>query len=444
MRQAERVERNGHPDLRTPDEWAAQLAGGDPGGQTAALLETLDVDRLSPRGRIDALAVMERHLAWIAALQVHLLSRIEADTDSVLSPAGSVDEQVLRHWDFAAEEVACVLRISNDNAAERLATARQLAERYPTTLGLLERGEICYMQARNLVEGCRVLDPEVAARVEAVMVTKMPAQATGQSSSTLRRQIIKADPAGFQDRHQRRKKERQIIRYPQDDGMVTWGALVPAELGAQFDQAVDVHAATFPADDRTLSQRRVDALADLILNRPTTPATGAQGGRAAAVVQVTVPLDVLIGTSDSPAHLKGYGPIAAPQARGIAFTEGTIWRRLITEPTTGLLVKTDPTVYHPTAETQRHVIARDRNCMFPTCRMPANRCDLDHIKEFDHQHPEKGGTTEPANLIPLCRRHHLMKHRGHWRVVRDDNTGIATWTSPTGHAYPSPPHSYQE
>ncbi|WSV09061.1 HNH endonuclease [Streptomyces sp. NBC_01020] len=416
----------------------------------------MESKKLSPRGRIDALAVLERHAAWFAARQVHLLADIAAHAESAPpSSERDIDTQLLNNGDYATEEVACALRISNATATERLQIAKELAGHYANTLGLLEGGEICYMQARNLANACRVLEPKAAARVETAMATRMPTQATGQSSRALRRQVIKADPEGYQRRLELRTKEREIVRYPQDDGMITWGATVPADLGARFDQAVDAHATTLVVDGRTLSQRRVDALADLILNRPALPSGSSASAESeapqglsrrptTALVHVTVPLDVLIGVSEDPAELKGYGPITATQARTIAFAEGTIWRRLITHPKTGLLIKTDPATYSPTAEAERHVIARDQQCAFPSCRMPAQRCDLDHVKEFDHDHPESGGKTVPENLIPICRRHHLMKHRGNWTVTRDAVTGITTWVSPTGHIYLNTPRNYAE
>lgn len=121
-----------------------------------------------------------------------------------------------------------------------------------------------------------------------------------------------------------------------------------------------------------------------------------------------------------------------------------MWRRLLTDPGSGMVVKTDPVTYKPTAQTARHVIARDGVCMFPSCRMPAHRCDLDHVEPFDHDDPQAGGATTPENLIPLCRRHHLLKHRTDWRVERNTTTGVVTWTAPTGHDYTSHPHDYRE
>ncbi|GAB3010620.1 hypothetical protein GCM10023080_091490 [Streptomyces pseudoechinosporeus] len=91
------------------------------------------------------------------------------------------------------------------------------------------------------------------------------------------------------------------------------------------------------------------------------------------------------------------------------------------------------------------MLARDQYCAFPTCRMPAHRCDLDHIEPFDHAHPERGGQTVPDNLQPLCRRHHRLKtHHPGWRVTRDPHTGATTWTAPTGHTYTNAPPVYRE
>ncbi|MCQ8836003.1 HNH endonuclease signature motif containing protein [Streptomyces malaysiensis] len=476
----------------TPDEWAAYLATAAPGPETAAVLPVLDAEKLSRAGRIDALKALERHTGWIQAHQAQILAALEAEAEAE-PPAAVRERDAEAAWNFTCEEVACALKLSGTTAARRLEVARELDRHYPTTLGLLERGEICYMQAVAVTEACAVLDPEVAGQVEAVLVEKMPGLATGQTRRALSREILRADPHGAEQRHQARKRERQMVHYPKDDGMALWGATLPAEQAAAMNAAVDAHAGTLPDEGRTLEQKRVDALVDLVLNRtdpgaatsgvrpsggpasggpasggptpsgsapdrldpdrsgpggpitsgPITRGTTA-GGRSAAVVQVTVPLDVLIGDSDDPAQLKGYGPITAGQARRIAFAKGTVWHRLIIEPKTGMLIKTDPTTYKPTAETERHVIARDAYCTFPACRMPARRCDLDHVEPFNHHDPAAGGQTVPENLGALCRRHHRMKtHHPGWAVKRDSRTGTTTWTAPTGHRYTNRPHDYR-
>ncbi|MEJ5945996.1 DUF222 domain-containing protein [Pseudokineococcus basanitobsidens] len=94
--------------------------------------------------------------------------------------------------------------------------------------------------------------------------------------------------------------------------------------------------------------------------------------------------------------------------------------------------------YTPSTATARHVRDREPRCAFPGCRVPATRCDLDHLRSY-----AGGGPTCPCNLHPLCRRHHLAKHRFGWRVEhRTDNPADTslTWTSPTGRSTTTRPH----
>ena len=80
--------------------------------------------------------------------------------------------------------------------------------------------------------------------------------------------------------------------------------------------------------------------------------------------------------------------------------------------------------YTPTAAQRRVVQARDRTCRFPGCHRRARRDDL------DHRLPHPIGPTSVANLQPLCRHHHRLKHPG-WACTRDAD-GTTTWTSPRG------------
>ncbi|WP_260694851.1 HNH endonuclease signature motif containing protein [Streptomyces sp. IB201691-2A2] len=433
------------------DAWAALLREQAPCGETAASLVDLKCEWLSPRGRIDALAVVERHLAWLQAKQVELLTAISDHTEGpplssdgpAVGVGADMDAVFLGEWDCAVEEVACALKLANSTAAQRLETARLLTGRHPATLGLLADGEISYQQARVVAEQCAVLAVDVAGEVERALVERMPEQAAGQTRAAVRRQVHRVDPAGAEARHQERLRERKLLSYPQEDGMALFGAVLPAQRAALMEQVVEAYAVGYGDDGRTLDQKRADALYDLVVE----PRAGVleSGGGAAAVVHVTVPLDVLMGVDDGPGELKGYGPVTAGQVREIAFAAGTVWRRLLVQPASGLLVKTDPLTYKPTAETARHVVARDQYCAFPSCRMPARRCDLDHVRPFDHARPERGGPTTPENLQPLCRRHHRLKtHHPGWRVARDAHTGAAVWTAPTGHTYINTPPVYRE
>lgn len=97
--------------------------------------------------------------------------------------------------------------------------------------------------------------------------------------------------------------------------------------------------------------------------------------------------------------------------------------------------------YAPSRRLRARIIERDQTCRFPTCQVPAWRCQLDHITAFDPALPAWAQTIE-TNLHALCAHHHQTKTAGLFTVERDPRSGITTWYSPTGHAYTrSPEHA---
>jgi hypothetical protein len=151
-------------------------------------------------------------------------------------------------------------------------------------------------------------------------------------------------------------------------------------------------------------------------------------------VQVVVAASTLAGLDEKPGELGGYGPVPASLARELAAGPDATWRRILTDPADGSLLDVGRRVYRPPAALARHVRTRDRTCRFVGCRMPAARCDLDHVVAFPT------GPTAAGNLATECRHHHRCKHHAGWRVETDpDRPGHLTWTSPTGHRYPGPP-----
>jgi hypothetical protein len=86
---------------------------------------------------------------------------------------------------------------------------------------------------------------------------------------------------------------------------------------------------------------------------------------------------------------------------------------------------------------------RDGTCRFVGCGRRAERCDVDHTKEWQH-----GGATDHANLAHLCRRHHSQKsaaaasNTDAWTVTQSpDGNGVLTWVSPRGRSYATHPET---
>ncbi len=173
---------------------------------------------------------------------------------------------------------------------------------------------------------------------------------------------------------------------------------------------------------------RADVALDLLVDGTTAhlPDT-ARGIRA--TVAVTVPVLTLLGVDETtPATVDGIGPIPADKARELC-GGSTGWMRVLTHPETGVVVSVGRDTYTPPADLARLVRWRAGRCMAPGCGMPADRCEIDHTIAWEH-----GGHTAEANLAPLCKGNHTVKHHGNWKV-RQHPGGVLEWTSPTGRVY---------
>ena len=148
------------------------------------------------------------------------------------------------------------------------------------------------------------------------------------------------------------------------------------------------------------------------LEHPSTTAPGSalpvsvRGIRP--VVAVTVPVMTLLGQSEEPGDLAGYGPIDAATARELA-AHATSFIRLLTHPETGTILSVGRDRYAVPADLRAWLQIRDETCRFPGCSRRAARCDVDHITDWG-----RGGTTTHSNLIHLCRKHHRLKHTTRW------------------------------
>ena len=145
---------------------------------------------------------------------------------------------------------------------------------------------------------------------------------------------------------------------------------------------------------------------------------------------MTIDLQTLLGLAENPGQLAGYGAIPADVARALA--SDATWKRFITDPITGNLLDFGRASYEPPQILKDFLIARDRTCRFPGCRIAATLSDLDHAQSW-----EEGGRTSAENLGALCRRHHRMKTHEGWNVESYPD-GSCTWTSPLGKQFFTP------
>ncbi|WP_169817702.1 HNH endonuclease signature motif containing protein, partial [Rhodococcoides kroppenstedtii] len=112
---------------------------------------------------------------------------------------------------------------------------------------------------------------------------------------------------------------------------------------------------------------------------------------------------------DGVGFLAGIGIISGAHVRDLAADPGTIIRPLGDGTDTPLPATQPSNPYRPSAALDAYIRARDLFCTWPGCNRPAWDGDLDHITEYDHTHPERGGRTSATGLGAKCRFHHLLK-----------------------------------
>jgi hypothetical protein len=415
-----------------PDDVAAWAASVDPGSAAVKPLAALDLARLSPAARVDALVATQRQIAWHQARQHRLLALMAAQP-VVPTPIGELDKEWVR------EDVACALRLSSTHAANLLAQATELA-RLPVTLDLFDRGLITEHHARSLAEATMSLDDTTATAVEKAVLTKAPDQRLADFRRSVTRAVLKVAPGPAEERHEEAMAQRRVVRSPDADGNgMSWIAMLLPDAGATVVMtAIDALARQVTSDDpRTADQRRADAVIQMAIDalHGSNSSVLPRDHGMRPTIQVSVALSTLLGLDEQPGELAGSGPIPASVARRLAADPTGTWRRLVTDPL-GKLIDYGRDVYRPPKDLADHIIARDRTCRFRHCNRPACRCDLEHKLPW-----ERGGETNEANLNAMCCRHHHCKHQAGWTPERLPDGSIES-TSPTGHKYIEPPATY--
>ncbi len=224
--------------------------------------------------------------------------------------------------------------------------------------------------------------------------------------------VAKVLPSEFDRRFKKRHANRHVSSHPTGDGMAALTIdtdLVSVKL-AEHHLDLLARDARATGDERTLDQLRTDLAVDLLTGRePETATPGGSGGGvrgtgrwARPIINVTVPIQTLMGISDEPGRL-GDQTLPATLVRRLAEDPGATWYRLLTDPSRGG-IELSTTAYTPTGPIWREVVATQPTCFGPTCSRPATESDLDHRRRY----PE--GPTSTCNLGPGCRTHHVSKH----------------------------------
>jgi len=219
-------------------------------------------------------------------------------------------------------------------------------------------------------------------------------------------------------------------------GIDGWGELTgrldPAAV-AVIDAAL--HAATTSDGDgepaRTMGQRRADALVGVCRHYLDHAGVVTTSRRSRPDVTVVVTLNDLEQRTGRTLD----GDILGPAAIGSLLCDAGI-HRLVTDGRSVAIDagRTTRTVGHHLFTA---LAARDGGCRFPGCDRPVSWCEAHHVVPWEHN-----GSTDQANLVLLCwRHHHDFAHHPQWQVKVLPDASVEV-TTPDGRVLttcPRPP-----
>ena len=475
-------------------------------------LESLE-DQLPARGSLERVAQLHASVARLQALEADALvgfARAHAPRQDrpVEQPDGSWAVPARSPSDArVVDEVAPMLSVGRRTAALRLAEADQLRRCLPVTAELLGLGFIDYAVAKAVADETAALTEDLAAEVDAGLAGVLVGAPAGRVRREVRRLVAVADAGAVAVRVRAATRARCVTYAPLPDGMATLSATGPApavrawyeeltsraldsaRAGTSTDPFADLAGRAGDRDQRSLDERRFDALGEALGDALDAAGEGegsaahpCQRRRGAGTrVELVVGRGTLRGEDDLPGELSGHGPVPADVARAWARTATCACsstrsgsRSAVGDagpPRAGeggarsdgspRGAPTGPAGRPPSGAGARVrgagpcpvaaggggpyvvpvALAREvrsllPRCTAPGCSVPASRCDLDHAV------PWPQGPTCACNLHPLCRTHHRMKTVRGWSVRPADPSGrleTLVWTSPLGHRYETAP-----
>jgi len=365
----------------------------------------------------------------------------------------------------------------------------------PALLTALAQGRVSELGASIAVRETACLAPEQRRQVDAELAAVVEDMSIGQIEQATRRRVQELDVEASVKRAAKARADRRVTIRPQADCMARVSALVPVEQGVAVYAALLAAAATARAagDDRTKGQVMADTVVERVTGQTLASAVPVEIG-------VIMTADALLGRTDTPAHLPGYGPIPAALARQLA-TAGGITPRNDSTCNTGDIDSRaagdragddDSSGGDGGDRDSRHDGERKRSgggdggectCATVTDVTAANRarawirrlntdpidgtltsmdtrrrrfsgalatfirlrdqvcrdpyCDAP-IRDLDHLHDHAaGGPTSADNGIGLCQRGNLVDQIPGWRTTGTSRQRFVV--TPTGHTYPSRP-----
>ena len=195
-------------------------------------------------------------------------ARIAGD---IAAGVGSGRRSRAKPGEFAADELALLLRGQPYPVRCLVARARRMATSLPTVWEAFRRGELDADQIRVIDRVARrVTETATLAAIDEQAVDAADTRSPKQLQVWLLRLVVQLEPLAFAQRHRRALAERRVTVVQGTDGIGYVTGEVSAADAAAIDALLAATARSLGAEDpRTDQQRRADLFADLLLGRIT-------------------------------------------------------------------------------------------------------------------------------------------------------------------------------
>ncbi|QUQ62989.1 DUF222 domain-containing protein [Kutzneria sp. CA-103260] len=379
-------------------EITRELESMEPSGVMMDLLLGVDVESLTDDQKLTLLILTRKAMAALHYVELSLVHGIE-DTAEIAMAVREPEQSVVRQKEYS-----------------------DVLDRLPQCAELLRRGEIDPRRLKTVDDRVvHLTDPELVAQVDEALAEVAPELTRTQLARRATKAVAEADPLGYDQRRLKAREDRRVEFTPLPDGMAQLSIILPAIDARQAYDLLTQDARALAKDDRTTDQKRADAFLDRFLG---------YGVDRKVQVHVTIPVETLMGLTEDPGLLDGYGPIAADSARELAM-HGP-WRGLLLDNRRHADSMTTHK-YRADAPTREFIKVRDGGtCTAPGCTTP--------IQELDHTVPWPVGKTTATQLKGYCAHHHHLKHRDYTATLDPD--GTLHWHTPQGRHYTTHPHQY--
>jgi hypothetical protein len=204
-----------------------------PGPALAGWLSGLPPAELDDAALVSSVTGWRKVTSWAQAHELAAIAELgrRRGVSCKVDPDRTPAEELAA--DFAPNEVALALTLTQCAADYWTSFAVSLAARLPGTLAALRSGRIDLGRARLIDQFTTPLDDELARRVEDRVLAKAEQQTTGQLRASLQHAVISVDPAAADRRRKQAERNARVELSGEPEGTASlFGRYLPAAQAA--------------------------------------------------------------------------------------------------------------------------------------------------------------------------------------------------------------------